>query len=229
MKGYFVLMLALLCVTAKAQAPFTKASLLRQADSLHNAGEYKNAAALYTIAFQKNVMQTDTDQLYKAAVNSYKSHSNNQTFVYLNLLSVKGYKNYQQLENDATFTKLRGNYRWKDVLYQIKQNSLVLIRPVAEELNVLLNNYKASVTDYHTIKTFFGNNSVITREIKDFYMKEDSINAIKAVSILHSYGWRSMEYFGEHGSEALIIILLHAQLPVQKTWYPAAYGAMMKG
>ncbi len=59
--------------------------------------------------------------------------------------------------------------------------------------------------------------------------QQDHENVIKAISILNKYGWQSPQKVGIQGSQALFMVIQHADLPTQKKYLPMIREAEHRG
>jgi hypothetical protein len=60
-------------------------------------------------------------------------------------------------------------------------------------------------------------------------LQQDHENLVKAISIMDKYGWQGPQKVGLQGSQALFLVIQHADLPTQKKYLPMFKEAEQKG
>ena len=58
---------------------------------------------------------------------------------------------------------------------------------------------------------------------------QDSINLIKVKNIIDTHGWLGPDEFGKQGTQTIFLVIQHADLLTQVTYYPAMQEAVKKG
>jgi len=65
--------------------------------------------------------------------------------------------------------------------------------------------------------------------LRKVMVQQDHDNLVKAIGILDKYGWQSPQKVGLQGSQALFLVIQHADLPTQKKYLPMFREAEQKG
>src|SRR5579859_4116448 len=65
----------------------------------------------------------------------------------------------------------------------------------------------------------------VAKEMK----KQDSINLVLVTGILDQYGWLGIDDVGMNGSQALFLVIQHADLPTQQKYLPMIRTAASEG
>lgn len=224
-----LLLFVITAFESKAQDKQNYALPLHVADSLFAAKKYKKAASVYSIVRALNYGVLDTAHLYKAAASWVAIGKRDSAFLYLEFITGRGFENERMLSADPLFTGLHHDSQWETIISAVHQNRVKLIPSVALELSQMLKNYKEGFERYQDLVNQHGKNSKEAKSFKDHLLETDSINFIKVSSIVNTYGWKSKEYFGPDGPEALITTLLHASIANQKKYFSIIRIAALKG
>ncbi|MFC0518503.1 DUF6624 domain-containing protein [Mucilaginibacter angelicae] len=217
------------CFESKAQDKQDYSVPLHVADSLFATKKYKKAASVYSMVRALNYGVLDTAHLYKAAACWAVTGKRDSAFLYLEFIAGRGFENERMLSTDPLFVRLRRDSQWETIISAVHQNRVKLIPSVAMELSQMLKNYKAGFEQYQDIVNQHGKNSSEAKSFKELLLQADSINFIKVSSIVNTYGWKSKEYFGPDGPEALIATLLHASIANQKKYFSIIRIAALNG
>jgi hypothetical protein len=214
---------------SRAQDKQNYARPLHVADSLFAAKKYQKAASVYAMVRTLNYGLLDTARLYKAAACWAVTGKRDSAFLYLEYLVGHGFESERVLSTDPLFVRLHRDSRWETIISAVHQNRVKLIPSVALELSQMLKNYKAVFEQYQQLVNEHGKNSKEAISFKTHLREADSTNFIKVSSIVNTYGWRSKEYFGPDGPEALITTLLHANIVNQKKYFSIVRIAALNG
>lgn len=214
---------------SKTQDKQNLALPLHVADSLFAVKQYKKAASVYAMVRTLNYGVLDTAHLYKAAASWAFTGKRDSAFVYLDFIADRGFEDEKKLSADPLFARLHHDSQWETILSAVHQNRVKLIPSVAMELSQMLKNYKDGFEQYQQLVNQHGKNSKEVKALKNRLGEIDSTNFIKVSSIVNTYGWRSSEYFGNDGPEALITTLLHANITNQKKYFSIVRIAALNG
>ncbi|MEO3402291.1 DUF6624 domain-containing protein [Mucilaginibacter sp. CAU 1740] len=227
MKYLLLLLIISVCVIpAKAQ---DRNAMFRAADSLFAIKKYKKAAKLYTVLRANANGIMDTTHLYNAAACWAALNGRDSAYRYLELLSKRRFKNYDKLATEPLFRKYQREARWEVLKDAVIHNRTQLIEPVAIEFSQMLKEYQANYDKYITLLNKHGQNSAAVKDFKEHLHETDSLNFIKVSSIVNTYGWRGKTYFGRDAAEALIIVLMHADIAGQKKYFSIVRNATLEG
>lgn len=227
MRLKYLLLLPIIClciIPAKAQ---DRNVMFRSADSLFAIKKYKKAVKLYVVLRSSEIM--DTAHLYNAAACWAAMDKRDSAYRYLELLTKRGFKNYDRLAADPLFRKYQREVRWEVLKDAIVHNRTKLIQPVAMEFSQMLKSYETNYDKYLGLFTKYGRNSAQVQKFKERLQETDSINFLKISSIVNTYGWKGKTYFGKDAAEALIIVLMHANIDNQKKYFSIVRTAAVEG
>ncbi|PWK72476.1 hypothetical protein LX99_04333 [Mucilaginibacter oryzae] len=227
MRLKYILLLPIIClciIRAKAQ---NRKTTFRTADSLFAIKKYKKAAKLYVVLRVGGIM--DTSHLYNAAACWAALDERDSAYCYLELLSKRGFKNYNRLAADPLFRKYQRQDRWEMLKDAVMHNRTRLIEPVAIEFSQMLKSYQANYDEYVRLCNRYGQNSEVVKRFKQYLHETDSINFIKMSSIVNTYGWKGKTDFGRDAAETLIIVLMHASIADQKKYFSIVRTAAFEG
>ncbi len=202
---------------------------IKVADSLFNAGLYKNSASFYSKAFESFNWRGTREDRFKAARAFNLSNQVDSAFFNLNKLCTLHFWNYKLLENDKAFSSLKNTIEWDQILNCIKENK----NKDAPSINIDWYNF---------LDTIFNADVKIRRDImsaeanhedtKQLYNKMkfiDSINLIKVLNFIDTFGWRGPDEIGRQGSEALFLVIQHSNTKTQERYFPILKDAVNKG
>src|SRR5258706_13060513 len=130
-------------------------ALVKKADSLYKARDFKMSAQAYSSAFKINGWKGRSDDRYNAACSWALAHDADSAFFQLNRIATKGnYTNYGHINEDADLNSLHHDKRWQPLLEIIKQNKekaeANLNRPLAAQLDSVYTEdqkYRLQIAD----------------------------------------------------------------------------------
>ncbi|AYL98199.1 DUF6624 domain-containing protein [Mucilaginibacter celer] len=229
MRLKYLVLLLMICSFHTSVSGQDRAATFRAADSLFAVKKYKKAAKFYTAlrAGANGIM--DTAHLYNAAACWAALNRRDSAYRYLELLSKRRFKNYDKLAAEPLFRKYQHEVRWEVLKDAVIHNRTQLIEPVAIEFSQMLKEYQANYDKYIRLLNRYGKNSATVKEFKEYLHETDSINFIKVSSIVNTYGWRGKTYFGRDAAEAMIIVLMHADIAGQKKYFSIVRNAALEG
>ncbi|MFN8887511.1 MAG: hypothetical protein ACK5WF_08625, partial [Cyclobacteriaceae bacterium] len=98
-------------------------ALVRVADSLYNAKDFKRSANTYSQAFKSNGWKGFATDRYNAACSWALASVPDSAFFQLYRIATKAdYKNYNDVISDADLNSLHNDKRWKPLLEIIQRN-----------------------------------------------------------------------------------------------------------
>ena len=208
--------------------------LVKIADSLYNAKNYRNSAEKYSEAFKSNKWKGYPNDRYSAACSWALAAIPDSAFFQLDRIATKSkYTNYGEITTDADLVSLHRDQRWTPLLEKIKQNkekeeanynkSLVAI---LDTINIEDQKYRHQIDE---IEKKYGWES---KEIKDHWKiihEKDSVNLIKVKTILDQYGWLGADIVGKQGNSTLFLVIQHSDLTTQEKYLPLMREAVKNG
>jgi hypothetical protein len=97
--------------------------LVKKADSLFTAKDYKNAGKAYTAAFMSEGNKGAITDRYKAAQAWAMANVADSAFLQLfRIVNKSGFRDYDKISAEADFTNLHSDARWTELLKVVKEN-----------------------------------------------------------------------------------------------------------
>jgi len=208
--------------------------LVKKADSLYNAKDFKNSANIYSEAFKANGWKGLPNDRYNAACSWALAAVPDSAFFQLDRIATKSnYTNYGHITTDPDLNSLHNDNRWKPLLEKIKQNKdkaeANLNKPLVETLDSIYVEDQKYRQQIDGIKKKYGWES---KEMKDHWKiinEKDSINLIKVKAILDKYGWLGTDVVGGQGNSTLFLVIQHSDQATQEKYLPMMREAVKKG
>ncbi|MHB9054636.1 MAG: alpha/beta fold hydrolase [Paludibacteraceae bacterium] len=117
--------------------------LIRKADSLYQAKDYKNSALAFSDAFNAPDAKITMNHRYNAACSYALANNADSAFFYLNYIAtLKNYTNYGHIKSDPDLQSLYTDSRWKPLIEIVKTNK---DKAFANLDFITLNGYKVEV------------------------------------------------------------------------------------
>ncbi len=207
--------------------------LVKKADSLYNAKDYKNSAKFYSEAFKSMGWKGFPNDRYNAACSAAMAHIPDTAFFYLERAVKGGYMNYKHISVDSDLAILHEDKRWKIILEGVKANKdkaeVNLNKPLAHKLDSILKEDQEGRMKIDGIQQKYGWDS---KEMKALWKEinfKDSLNLIEITNILDEHGWLGADVVGQEGSSALFLVIQHSGLKVQEKYLPMMREAVKNG
>ena len=209
-------------------------SLVKKADSLYTAKDFKTSALTYSAAFKANGWVGISEDRYNAACSWALANNSDSSFFQLNRIATKAnYMNYEHIITDPDLNSLHNDNRWKPLLDLIKQNKekaeANLNKPLAAQLDSIYNEDQKYRLQIDGIEKKYGLES---NEMKDHWKiinQKDSINLSKVKSLLDSYGWLGTDIVGRQGNSTLFLVIQHSDQRTQEKYLPMMREAVKNG
>lgn len=209
-------------------------SLVKEADSLYTAGNYKVSVETYSTAFGSNGWIGMSNDRYSAACSWALANSADSSFFQLNRIATKeNYMNYGHITTDPDLNSLHNDNRWKPLLELVKQNKdkaeVNFNKPLVAELDSIYaddQKYRLQISD---IEKKFGWESNEMRVHWKIINEKDHINLIKVKALLDKYGWLGSDVIGKQGNSTLFLVIQHSDLPTQEKYLPMMRDAVKNG
>jgi hypothetical protein len=208
--------------------------LVKKADSLYNAKDFRNSANKYSEAFKANGWKGFPNDRYNAACSWALTAVPDSAFFQLDRIATKSnYTNYEHITTDPDLNSLHNDNRWKPLLEKIKQNKdkaeANLNKPLVATLDSIYVEDQSYRKQIDGIEKKYGWES---KEMKDHWKiinKKDSINLIKVKSILEKYGWLGADVVGGKGNSTLFLVIQHSDQATQEKYLPMMREAVKNG
>jgi hypothetical protein len=209
-------------------------SLVKKADSLYDAKDFKTSALTYSAAFKANGWMGMSNDRYNAACSWALANNSDSSFFQLNRIATKAnYINYGHITTDPDLNSLHNDQRWKPLLEIIKQNKekaeANLNKPLIAALDSIYTEdqkYRLQIDEIQKKYGWESNEMIAHWKIIN---EKDSINLIKIKLILDKYGWLGIDVIGEQGNSTLFLVIQHADLATQEKYLPMMREAVKNG
>ena len=97
--------------------------LIKIADSLYGAEDYKGSAFAFSEAFKANGWNATSNQHYNAACSWALANYPDSAFYHLNYIATKmNYTDYGHIKGDPDFKSLYHDARWQTIIELVKTN-----------------------------------------------------------------------------------------------------------
>lgn len=189
-------------------------ALIKKADSLYSAKDYKNSAMTYHQAFNTMGGKGYQDDRYNAACSWALAGYPDSAFFNLQRIADKvKYSDYNHLNKDSDLTSLHSDPRWKPLLLQVKQNEEET-KGSNKTLHDLLDSMKTEDQKWRNKMTKYGNeesgaDSALYNIISNNISLTDSLNYFLLKDIFAKHGYPNYDQVGERGSNNFWLLVQH--------------------
>lgn len=231
---------AFLATNSFAQVANSYSLHVDTAKQLFKKKEYIKSAQSYTKAFLSNHNLGFANDRYNAARCWALGGEIDSAFYQLER-SLKGnYSQYTEISTDTSFTNLRTDNRWSKILAGVKVNKQKedeylslkfknLNRSLAAILDTILKDDQQPRLQLTETEKKYGWSSAQMRANLAWMAKNDSINLKKIKPILDKHGWLGEDVVGDQGSDAIFLVIQHADLATQLKYLPLLRDAVKQG
>ena len=221
-------------LTFSQNVPQEYFDLVKKANLLYNAKDFRNSANKYSEAFKANVWKGSPNDRYNAACSWALAAVPDSAFFQLDIIATKSnYANYGHIATDPDLNSLHNDKRWKPLLEKIKQNKDKTEANLNKPLVAMLDSIYVEDQKYRQqidgIEKKYGWES---KEMKDHWKiinEKDSINLIKVKFILDKYGWLGADVVGGQGNSTLFLVIQHSDQATQEKYLPMMREAVKNG
>ena len=207
--------------------------IVKAADSLYKAKDFRNSASKYSEAFKTNGWKGSSRDRYNAACSWALAAVSDSAFFQLDRAVQANYTNYAHIITDPDLNSLHKDNRWKPLLEKIKQNKDKSEANLNKPLVAILDSVYIEDQKYRLqideLGKQYGLNS---KEMQDHWKninEKDAINLIKVKSILDKYGWLGTDVIGVQGNSTLFLVIQHSDLATQGQYLPMMREAVKHG
>ena len=208
--------------------------LVKKADSLYNAKDFRSSANKYSDAFKANGWKGLSNDRYNAACSWALAAVPDSAFFQLDRIATKAnYTNYGHITTDPDLNSLHNDNRWKPLLEKIKQNKDKAEANLNKPLVAILDSIYIEDQKYRQqidgIEKKYGWESKEMKAHWKIINEKDSINLIKVKSILDKYGWLGADVVGGQGNSTLFLVIQHSDQATQEKYLPMMREAVKNG
>ncbi|MEJ1240286.1 DUF6624 domain-containing protein [Chryseolinea sp. T2] len=206
-------------------------TLVRRADSLYRAKDYKASHTTYSRAFK--IEKKLAGDLYNAACAAALAGDSKDAFALVNLAMTHGWANVKHLTIDSDLTSLHSDAQWKPLVakMQVKNDSIEANydKPLQAELLKILQEDQAIRRLYIAESNKLGFDHPRVDSLGKVMQHTDSINLVRVKPILDEKGWVGPGKVGKPASQALFLVIQHSDLATQEKYLPMMREAVKKG
>src|SRR6266849_10642202 len=189
-------------VTFGQNIPSEYFALVKKADSLYNAKDYKHSAFTYSEAFKANRWQVLPNDRYNAACSwALADYPDSAFFQPDRIATESNDTSYGHMTSARDLSSLRNDRRWKPLLEIIKHNKdkmeANLNKPLIAHLDSIYTEDQKYREQIDEIEKQYGWDSKEMKVQWRIINEKDSINLIKVKEIIDKYGWLGAEVVGE--------------------------------
>ncbi|MEN2490220.1 DUF6624 domain-containing protein [Flavobacterium sp. B11] len=216
------------CILMQAQ---TYKEWTSKADSCYRAQNYKLSVDFYEKAFK--VENKDSGDFYNAGCSAALAQENKKALNWLNLAIDNGFEDIARMKKDNDLKSLHEDKDWKKMIARFqKKRDIVEVnydKPLQKELlDIYAEDQDIRGVAMKIIKTD-GRGSKALDSIGKIMSYKDSINLIRVIKILDEKGWVGKDVVGSQASQALFLVIQHADLKYQQKYLPMMRDAVKKG
>ncbi|HLA55585.1 MAG TPA: DUF6624 domain-containing protein [Flavobacterium sp.] len=207
--------------------------LIKKADSLYNAKEYKQSGLTYSAAF-KTKARTNINDHYNAACSWALANVADSSFVNLyHAVNKDDYTDYEHISTDSDLNSLHNDKRWTELLALVKTNQekeeAKLNKPLMAELEIIIKDDQKLRKQMPEVEKQFGKKSPEVEALWKQIEETDVANLAKITNILDKYGWVGPDVVGAIGNQALFLVIQHSDIKTQEKYLPMMRDAVKKG
>jgi len=208
--------------------------LIKSADSLYRARQFKASAVKFNDAFNTKPRKVKSNHPYNAACSWALAGNRDSAFYYLNLSAKQfAYSNLEHITSDSDLQPLYKDARWNAIIEQVGKNKIKAKAKLNKPLIALLDSvYKADQDPRSQIDSVEKTYGLKSKERSDLFVsmaKSDSSNLIIVLHILTKYGWLGTDIVGENGNKTIWLVVQHADLQTQIKYLPQLRKSVEKG
>lgn len=230
-------LLSLFVLSLSAQnALTTTEDYLRYTDSaqkLYKVKDYKASALLYDQAFEANGTTGSADDHYSAACSWARAGHHEKAITHLEVAVVLKWSGVVHMQKDSDLESIRSDKRWAQIVAEAQKNKeekeARLDRALAAQLDTIFREDQALRHQVESIKKQYGWESKEMKELWAAINAKDSVNQLKVKHILDTRGWPGTEIIGGKGSQALFLVIQHADSATQEKYLPLLRQAVQQG
>jgi tetratricopeptide (TPR) repeat protein len=223
-----ILFMATTALTARAQEYHT---LIRKADSLYSAGDYKQSLRMFEQGFK--LEQNKYLDLYSAARSAALAGEKKKAFTFLELAIQKGLKNVNHVKSNPALQPLHDDPQWQALMNKWQNQSgtapQIDVASLQTELWQILETDQEHRMKMEDVQKAHGRNSTQMQDLIQTMRKQDSLNLTKVKAILDKHGWLGPDMIGKQANLALFLVIQHSDQRTQEKYLPMLQDAVRKG
>ena len=234
MKTAGIALLVLLSQLARGQMAKEYTGYIQQAEAAYDAKHYTESAEAYTKAFAANGGKGTMNDRYNAGCTWSLAGNADSAFFQLERIATKaGYMDLGHLTIDPDLQSLHADKRWEPLVNMVKANKdkaeAGLDKVLVAELDSIIQDDQQGRMESEGLEKKYGYDSKEVKELWKSINEKDSINLIKVCRILDTRGWLGPDVVGQQGSQALFLVIQHADTKTQQKYLPMMREAVKNG
>lgn len=209
-------------------------TLVKTADSLYKAKDFKHSALTYSLAFKANHGIGNVNDKYNAACSWALANNQDSSFSLLYRITEKGnYSGYNHIIADSDLVSLHTDKRWLPLIEKIKMNKekaeANLDKPLVALLDTIFTEDQGDRIYIDTIQKQYGWQSKQMDSLMTTMAYHDSINLVRVKQIIETRGWLGTDKIGERGATTLFLVIQHSDSLTQMKYLPLMRQAVKEG
>lgn len=202
----------------------------RKAQALYDTNQYKQSAMAYSKAFSDAGGKCMLQDRYNAACSWSLAGNTDSAITYLQLAANGRYTSYNHLILDPDLDVLHTDARWDMICKKVNENRLISLSAANMNLLYLLDTVmqddQRERMKFDNTREKYGVNSKEFRTLVATMNKFDSVNILRVTNILDTHGWPHRAEVGDEGSQAVFMVIQHADISVQEKYLPHVRDAV---
>jgi hypothetical protein len=205
---------------------------IQVADSLYLNENYQASAQAFSAAFVFNDQRFSSGDRFHAARAWAMARNKDSAFSNLQMEINRGYYDYKQFKSEKAFKVLKKDTSWKSLVSKVKDNQkrederLGQYKPVKANLEKVLVLDQKYRKDYMETWKKFGDQSPKLIALQRKIHKADKTNLKYVTKVLDRYGWIGYDTIGIEASNALFLVIQHADSATQEKYLPLLRNAV---
>ncbi len=203
------------------------------ASHFYKAKDFHNSALAYDSAFAYAGGKGRTGDFYDAACSWAQAGNKDSAFRYLDQAIRGKWSNDAHTAKDSDLISLHNDKRWSNELDHIRLNRLEkeskIDKPLGDTLNQVYTDDQFYRRQLDSVQKKYGPDSKQMQALWKKIEEKDSIDLEIVTSILNRKGWLGPDEVGQRASEALWLVIQHADSLTQVTWLPVMKTAVEQG
>jgi tetratricopeptide (TPR) repeat protein len=228
MRALFGFTLAALVVTSIAFGEDYNGSI-SEGTALFQSKDYQKSSAAFEGAFKLDARHAN--DFYNGARAAALAGKTDLAFDWLQKASDLGWANPQHLQTDADLTSLHDLPRWQPIVTAMKNSRKALDanidKPLRNQLRAILGEDQKYRVQIEALEKASGDDSPQLRDLWKVIAAKDAENLAQVEVILGERGWLGPDIVGTDGSNALFLVIQHANLKTQEKYLPMMRAPVM--
>ncbi|WP_185147042.1 DUF6624 domain-containing protein [Pseudochryseolinea flava] len=225
------LFVVFLFATVGALSAQTYKQLIRQADSLYRAKDYKKSLGVYQQAIKLDAK--NYNDLYNAACAAALAGDKTNALKFLSASIDNGWTNISHMKQDSDLNALHDDKRWAALVNELQKKVDAIEarydKPLQNTLLEVLKSDQDIRQVFMKASKEFGYTHPKVDSLGRVMNAIDSVNLIRVRQILDERGWVGEEIVGPRANQALFLVVQHADLATQEQYLPMMRDAVKKG